>query len=207
MTKARTTDRPRHISIKSNQVKCARVGLRPIEIHAILKSEGVRVSHPDRDALLASVYDELRRAAARMLGRERNYLTLQATELVNEAAMRVMQLDRMEWADRRHMFATASRLLRQAMIDAIRKRRAGKRQLPHVTLGAPDEGPPVDIDLLDGALTRLEAISPELAQVVEQRYFVGLSIPEIAAVSGQSERTISRRWQTARAWLSQELGG
>jgi len=165
------------------------------------------VSHPDRDALLASVYDELRRAAARMLGRERNYLTLQATELVNEAAMRVMQLDRMEWADRRHMFATASRLLRQAMIDAIRKRRAGKRQLPHVTLGAPDEGPPVDIDLLDGALTRLEAISPELAQVVEQRYFVGLSIPEIAAVSGQSERTISRRWQTARAWLSQELGG
>ncbi|MBK7249622.1 MAG: sigma-70 family RNA polymerase sigma factor [Gammaproteobacteria bacterium] len=165
------------------------------------------MSHPDRDALLASVYDELRRAAARMLGRERNYLTLQATELVNEAAMRVMQLDRMEWADRRHMFATASRLLRQAMIDAIRKRRAGKRQLPHVTLGAPDEGPPVDIDLLDGALTRLEAISPELAQVVEQRYFVGLSIPEIAAVSGQSERTISRRWQTARAWLSQELGG
>lgn len=159
----------------------------------------------DRDALIAAVYDELRRASARLLKREVAYLTLQPTELVNEAVMRVMNLDRMNWRDRQHMFATCSRLLRQAMIDAIRKRRAAKRQMPELALMIDDAGPPLDVERLDAALDRLEALSPDLARIVELRFFVGLTIEEIAAVSEQSERTVKRRWQAARLWLADAM--
>lgn len=159
----------------------------------------------DRDALVAAVYDELRRASARLLNREVAYLTLQPTELVNEAVMRVMSLDRMEWRDRQHMFATCSRLLRQAMIDAIRKRRAAKRQLPDVTFAAPDAGPALDVERLDTALERLEMLSPDLARIVELRFFVGLTVEEIAAVTDLSERTVKRRWQAARLWLADAM--
>lgn len=159
----------------------------------------------ERDALLAAIYDDLRRTSARLLRREVDYLTLQPTELVNEAVMRVMKLDRMTWQDRQHMFATSSRILRQAMIDAIRKRRAAKRQMPEITMLIDDAKPPVDVERLDSALNRLEILSPELARVVELRFFVGLSVEEIAAVSDQSERTIKRRWQTARLWLAKAM--
>lgn len=160
---------------------------------------------PDRDELLASVYDELRRASARMLRREVAYLTLQPTEIVNEAVMRVMNLDRMAWNDRQHMFATCSRLLRQAMLDAIRKRRAAKRQMPTLGLMIEDAGPAIDVERLDSALRRLEELSPDLARIVELRFFVGLTVEEIAAVTGQSDRTVKRRWQTARLWLADAM--
>jgi len=160
---------------------------------------------PDRDELLASVYDELRRASARMLRREVAYLTLQPTEIVNEAVMRVMNLDRMAWNDRQHMFATCSRLLRQAMLDAIRKRRAAKRQMPTLGLMIEDAGPAIDVERLDAALRRLEELSPDLARIVELRFFVGLTVEEIAAVTGQSDRTVKRRWQTARLWLADAM--
>ncbi len=160
---------------------------------------------PDRDELLASIYDELRRASARMLRREVSYLTLQPTEIVNEAVMRAMNLDRMAWNDRQHMFATCSRLLRQAMLDAIRKRRAAKRQMPTLGLMIEDAGPPIDVERLDAALHRLEELSPELAKIVELRFFVGLTVEEIAAVTGQSDRTVKRRWQTARLWLADAM--
>jgi RNA polymerase sigma factor (TIGR02999 family) len=164
-------------------------------------------STPDaeRDALLAAIYDDLRRTSARLLRREVDYLTLQPTELVNEAVMRVMKLDRMTWVDRQHMFATCSRILRQAMIDAIRKRRAAKRQMPELTMLIDDASQPVDVERLDAALNRLEVLSPDLARIVELRFFVGLSVEEIAAVSEQSARTIKRRWQTARLWLANAM--
>lgn len=164
-------------------------------------------STPDaeRDALLAAIYDDLRRTSARLLRREVDYLTLQPTELVNEAVMRVMKLDRMTWHDRQHMFATCSRILRQAMIDAIRKRRAAKRQMPELTMMIDDASPPVDVERLDAALNRLETLSPDLVRIVELRFFVGLSVEEIAAVSEESERTIKRRWQTARLWLANAM--
>lgn len=162
-------------------------------------------SDAERDALLAAIYDDLRRTSARLLRREVDYLTLQPTELVNEAVMRVMKLDRMTWQDRQHMFATCSRILRQAMIDAIRKRRAAKRQLPEVTMLIDDASTPVDVERLDAALTRLEVLSPDLSRIVELRFFVGLTVEEIAAVTEQSERTVKRRWQTARLWLANAM--
>lgn len=159
----------------------------------------------ERDELLAAVYDELRRASARLLKREVSYLTLEPTELVNEAVMKVISLDRMDWRDRQHMFATCSRLLRQSMIDAIRRRRASKRQVPEVGFVLGDAASPVDIERLDDTLNRLDALSPELSRIVELRFFVGLTVEEIAAVTGQSERTVKRRWQTARLWLADAM--
>jgi RNA polymerase sigma factor (TIGR02999 family) len=161
-----------------------------------------------RDALLASVYDELRLAAARLLRRDAPYLTLQPTELVNEAALRLMKLDRMSFADRQHFFATGARVLRQAMIDAIRARQARKRQRPErggeVAISAQGEAA-IDVEALDAALVRLEAASPPMARLVELRFFAGLSVPEIAALWEESESTVKRRWTAARLWLAAEL--
>ena len=160
-----------------------------------------------RDALLASVYDELRQAAARLLRRDAPYLTLQPTELVNEAALRLMKLERMTFADRQHFFATGARVLRQAMIDAIRNRRARKRQAPEVSVMAGEGEPSFDVEALDAALVKLEAASPELARLVELRFFAGLSVPDIAALWEESESTVKRRWKAARLWLAAELEG
>jgi RNA polymerase sigma factor (TIGR02999 family) len=158
----------------------------------------------ERDRMLGELYDNLRAAAARMLRREAPFLTLQPTELVHEAAMRIANLDRMSWNDRQHFFATGARILRQAMVDEIRKKRRAKRQAPTVMLEV-DSAPGLDVEALDAALVKLERASPELSRVVELRYFVGLGIPEIAMVSGASESTVKRRWQTARLWLASEL--
>jgi len=154
--------------------------------------------------MLAELYGNLRAAAARMLRREAPFLTLQPTELVHEAAMRIANLDRMSWHDRQHFFATGARILRQAMVDEIRKKRRAKRKAPTVML-EPDSGPGIDIEALDAALVKLEGVAPDLSRIVELRYFVGLGIPEIAIVSGASESTIKRRWQTAKLWLASEL--
>ena len=161
----------------------------------------------ERDLMLAELYDDLRAAAARLLSREAPNLTLQPTELVNEAAIRVMRLDRMSWQDRRHFFATAARILRQAMLDAIRRKKSLKRQGPEIFLADGEDGAQLDVEALDEALTRLEKVSPELARIVELRFFVGLGIEEIALLTEQSERTVKRRWQAARMWLTVELRG
>ena len=159
----------------------------------------------ERDQLLSDVYDELRAAAARMLRHDAPQLTLQPTELVNEAAMRIVKLERMSWNDRQHFFATGARIMRQAMMDAIRSRKRAKRQAPTIFLDGDAENAGVDVETLDAALTKLEGISPDLAQIVELRFFVGLKPDEIALVLDSSESTIKRRWQTARLWLASEL--
>lgn len=164
----------------------------------------MRDHESDRDRMLAELYDELRAAAARMLRREAPFLTLQPTELVHEAAMRIARLERMSFHDRQHFFATGARILRQAMVDEIRKKRSAKRRPPTVTIQV-DSAAGLDVEALDAALVKLEAASPDLAKIVELRYFVGLGISEIAAVSNASESTIKRRWQTARLWLASEL--
>ena len=160
----------------------------------------------DRDVLLAELYQELRRSAARLMRRDAPFLTIQPTDLVNEAALRIMRIEHMTWQDRQHFFATGSRILRQAMIDAIRSRRRMKRQAPSTLFTQVDGGPALDVELLNDALTRLEAVSADLAQVVELRFFVGLGVEEIATVTGLSPRTVKRRWQTAKLWLASELG-
>jgi RNA polymerase sigma factor (TIGR02999 family) len=162
-------------------------------------------SAADRDQMLEELYGELRAAAARMLRRDAPFLTLQPTELVNEAAMRIVKLERMTWQDRQHFFATGSRILRQAMVDEIRRKRSAKRQAPTVLLQAESDQAGLDIVALDAALVKLESVSPDLAKLVEMRFFVGLGITEIAAVMDASESTVKRRWQTARLWLADEL--
>jgi RNA polymerase sigma factor (TIGR02999 family) len=158
----------------------------------------------DRDATLAALYDELRAAAARMLRREAPFLTLQPTELVNEAAIRIVRLERMSWNDRQHFFATSARIMRQAMLDAVRSRRRAKRQAPDVFLETP-LSQDVEIEALDAALIRLESAAPELARIVELRFFVGLPVDQIAVVLDQSPATVKRRWQAARLWLLDAL--
>lgn len=158
----------------------------------------------DRDATLAALYDELRAAAARMLRRDAPLLTLQPTELVNEAAIRIVQLERMSWNDRQHFFATGARIMRQAMLDAVRSRRRAKRQVPDVFLETP-LAQDVEVEALDIALVRLESVSPELARIVELRFFVGLTVEQIAVVLDQSPATVKRRWQAARLWLLDAL--
>lgn len=164
----------------------------------------------DRDQMLGEVYDELRAAAARMLRRDAPALTLQPTELVNEAALRIVRLDRMTFKDRQHFFATSARIMRQAMMDAVRSRRRAKRQTPAIVFENDEpfgsRGSSVDVELLDSALTRLEQTAPELARIVELRFFVGLGLEEIAEALGLSHTTVKRRWKTARLWLLAEIG-
>ncbi|UVO54727.1 ECF-type sigma factor [Sphingomonas sp. SUN039] len=158
-----------------------------------------------RDTMLSELYDELRAAASRMLRYDAPQLTLQPTELANEAALRIVRLEKMSWNDRQHFFATGARIMRQAMIDAIRSRKRAKRQAPTIFFDGDADHAGVDVESLDAALTKLEGVSPELAKIVEMRFFVGLKPDEIALVLGSSESTVKRRWQTARLWLADEL--
>lgn len=165
-----------------------------------------KIPSGEQDQLLSELYDELRSAAARMLRRDAPSLTIQPTELVNEASLKIVRLERMNWNDRQHFFATGARIMRQAMLDAVRSRRRAKRQAPEVWIEADGKDPSIDIELLDRALHRLEGISPDLAKIVELRFFVGLSVGDIAQVLDCSESTVKRRWKTARLWLAEELG-
>lgn len=163
-------------------------------------------SSESRDRLLSELYDELRAAAARMLRRDAPSLTLQPTDLVNEASLRIMRLERMSWNDRRHFFATGARIMRQAMLDAVRSRQAAKRQPSDIFIADGNSGDQIGIECLDAALTKLETISPDLVRMVELRFFVGLKPAEIAEVLDSSEATVKRRWRAARLWLADELG-
>jgi RNA polymerase sigma factor (TIGR02999 family) len=160
------------------------------------------------DRLLPLVYDELRRLAATRMRGNRGQ-TLQPTALVHEAFLRLVGQP-IDWQDRGHFFAVASRAMRRIAIDSWRAGGALKRggDAPRVPL---EEGevavapPSVDLMALDAALTRLEAMSPQQARVVELRYFAGLSLEEIAEALGRSRSSVFRDWRAARAWLYREL--
>ena len=157
------------------------------------------------------VYAELRRVAHRELAR-RHGGTLSTTALVHEAFLKLERLDGWTPRDRGHLLALVSRAMRQILVDAVRLRVAGKRggAAPHVTLdegvaaGADDQ---VEVLAVHRALERLAAVEPELAQLVEWRFFGGFSVEEIAAATGVSDRTVKRDWRAARAFLLRELGG
>jgi RNA polymerase sigma factor (TIGR02999 family) len=159
--------------------------------------------------MLASCYDEVRRIAKRVIAKDGAKRPLQATELANEAAIRLMGLDRMTVRDQAHMLAMAARTMRRILIDEARKGGAAKRHMPTIVTRWPDDAASqlVDIVDLDGALEALEAVSPDHAQVIELRFMLGLGVEETAAATGLSERTIKRRWQAARAWLLDYLNG
>jgi RNA polymerase sigma factor (TIGR02999 family) len=161
-------------------------------------------------ALMPLVYEELRRLAASYMRRERPGQTLQATALVHDAYIRLMQDSKLSWQNRSHFFGIAARSMRQILVERARARRAAKRggSRIRVTLDAgllATEAPAIDLEALDEALTRLEALDAELAKVVEVRFFGGLSIDEAAETLDVSPATVKRRWTVAKAWLAREL--
>lgn len=166
------------------------------------------LANPDR--LLELYYQDVRQIARRILQRDAAVHLLQPTELAHEAAMRLMKLERMDFRSVPHFLATAARVMRQALLDEVRRALAKKRQNQALLTTWPDADaaePGLDLEALDDALRRLEAISPERARVVELRFFGGLSFEEVAEVQGVSVSTVKRQWQVARIWLMTELGG
>jgi RNA polymerase sigma factor (TIGR02999 family) len=161
--------------------------------------------------LVPLVYDELRRLAGHYLRRERPGQTLQATALVHDVYLRLLQDSGLSWQNRAHFFGIAARSMRQILIERARARRTAKRGGDQVRvtfeLGLLVPVPEaVDLEVLDEALTRLAALDPDLARVVEVRFFGGLSIEEAAESMGISPATVKRRWTVAKAWLARELG-
>ncbi|PYR78994.1 MAG: RNA polymerase subunit sigma-70 [Acidobacteria bacterium] len=164
----------------------------------------------DPNSLMPVVYDELRRIAAGYIRRERPGQTLQATALVNEAFIRLAAEKTRPFANRTHFVAIAALSMRQILVQRARARKAAKRG------GAPQrvtleegllfgEAPSVDILALDEALTRLAALDAELTQIVELRYFGGLTVEETAEAVGSSPATVKRQWAMARAWLKRAI--
>jgi RNA polymerase sigma factor (TIGR02999 family) len=159
--------------------------------------------------LVPLVYRELRRRASSYLRRERPDHTLQPTSLVHEAYIRLMAQKRVSWLNRAQFFALAAQLMRRILVDYARERRAAKR--PGGIRVTFDEGlravPPPDCELLmlDDALRDLARLDPRQADIVELKYFGGLSEPEVAAVLSLSRATVTREWQSARAWLYRRI--
>ena len=162
------------------------------------------------DRLVPMVHAELRRIARRHMGHERVGHTLQPTALVNEAYLKLIDARQVKWQDRAHFFAMSSRLMRQVLVDWARARGYQKRGAGahNVTL---DEGrvgaieQPADVIALDEALKALEQIDPRKSQVVELRFFGGLSIEETAEVLSVSPGTVMRDWTLAKAWLRRAI--
>ena len=174
-----------------------------------------RVSGGDAEAvsdLMPLVYDELRRLARGYMNRERPGQTLQPTALVNEAYLRLLKDKKQNWHGRSHFIAIAALSMRQILIERARARAAGKRggERARVTL---DEGlvaaqtASVDLLAVDEALTRLAAIDPQQARLVELRFFGGLTIAEAAEALHVSPATVKRQWAVAKAWLQHEVTG
>ena len=164
--------------------------------------------------LLGLVYDELRQIAQRHLGRERKGHTLQATALVHEAYVKMLGHQSARIEGRAHFFSIASRAMRQVLIDYARRRGAEKRGGDWARTDLDDgsfseffamEGRTGDLLELDRALDRLDAMDSRLRQVVEFRFFGGMTEDEIAEVLGVTTRTVQRDWAKARAWLYKEL--
>jgi RNA polymerase sigma factor (TIGR02999 family) len=160
--------------------------------------------------LMPRVERELRRLAGHFLKNERRGHTLQATELVNEVYLRLVDVDQMDSRHRAHFFALTATMMRHILLDRARRRLAGKRG---------GNAPVVNVDLaidlgwqrsselvaLDDALTTLEGADPRRARIVELRFFAGLNVEETAEVVGVSPETVMRDWKVARAWLLTEL--
>ena len=156
--------------------------------------------------LMPLVYEELRRLAHRCMIRERPGHTLQTSALIDEAYLRLVDQRNIRWQDRAHFFGIAARLMRQILVDYARKRRYAKRggdahQVPLDEAIIVSKERAADVVALDDALKSLAEIDPRQSQIVELRFFGGLSIEETAEVLGVSEGTVRRDWALAKAWL------
>jgi RNA polymerase sigma factor (TIGR02999 family) len=164
------------------------------------------------DLLVPLVHDELRRLARGYMARERPDHTLQASALVNEAYVRLIELKRMQWQNRAHFFAMSARVMRRILVDVARARRNEKRgggaprvSLDEALLVSPEKGQ--ELVALDAALSALEAVHPRKSHVVELRFFGGLSLEETAEALHVSIDTVKRDWRFAKMWLLSELSG
>jgi RNA polymerase sigma factor (TIGR02999 family) len=162
------------------------------------------------ERLVPMVHGELRRIARRHMGHERGDHTLQATALVNEAYLKLIDIEKVKWQDRAHFFAMSSRLMRRVLIDVARargyqKRGAGAHRVTLDEGRVASTGRGADVIALDEALEALAKLDARKSQVVEMRYFGGLSIEETAAALGVSVRTVKRDWTMAKLWLVREL--
>lgn len=161
------------------------------------------------DRLTPIVYDHLRRLARRHLLAERAGHSLQPTALVNEAYMRLVDYKRMQWQDRAHFFAVSAQLMRRILVEHARrrnqKRGGGMRQVSLDQIPEVGFARSKDVIALDEALNELARMDPRKAQVVELRYFAGLSVAETAEALSISVPTVMRDWSSAKAWLYREL--
>ena len=162
------------------------------------------------DDFLPLVYDELKRIAAHKLASERSNHTLQATALVHEAYLRLIDQHSVNWQNRAHFFAIASEMMRRILVNYAESHNAKKRNEGKTLIALDDvehlaAEQEVDLIFLDTALTELAEFDPGAARIVELKFFGGLTNEEVAEVLGVSESTVKREWRTARAWLTTKL--
>lgn len=160
--------------------------------------------------LLPLVYRELKQIATRFLRGERDHRRLETTALVHEAYLRLIEIERVQWQDRSHFFAVTAQLMRRILVDQARHHRRIKRGGGMILLQLDEasdlpEERALDLLAVDDALRDLAEADTELASLVELRFFGGLSREELVEVTGLSSATVTRRWRTARAWLSRHL--
>lgn len=163
-----------------------------------------------RERLLKLVYDDLKRRARYLMSRERADHTMQPTELVHEAYLKLNECDRVAWKDRSHFYAFASHLMRQILVDHARKHAAAKRGNAPIRLSTDDIDIPLEeragsIVAIDEILGRLAKLDERKAKIVEMRFFGGMTNGEIASALDIAGRTVSREWQAARIWLAREF--
>jgi len=162
--------------------------------------------------LFPLLYEELRRLARRHMAGQRPRHTLQTSDLIDEAYLKLINVKRAAWKDRIHFLAVASRAMRSVLVDAARRRGYLKRGANPIRVSLRDadgslaDGGTGEILAVDEALSRLAALDSRKAQIVELRYFAGLSVEETAELLELSPRTIKREWRWAKAWLYRELG-
>ena len=181
----------------------------PQEVTQLL-NDWTNGSQAARDELMPLVYEELRRLAHRHMGRERPGHTLQTSGLVNEAFLRLVDQTNVHWKNRAHFFAIAAQIMRRILVDYARSRRyakrgGGARQVSLNEALIVSEGRSAEVVALDDALKGLAAIDQRKSQIVELRFFGGLSIEETAEVLGVSPGTVMRDWTLAKAWLRKEM--
>lgn len=178
----------------------------------ILLDEIKRGNEESLNKLLPQVYDELRRLAKSYLSRERIGHTLQPTALVHETFLRLINQKQIEWQDRAHFFGIAARLMREILIDYARAKKSQKRGGDELTMialedavSASFEPKELDILVLDELLKQLAELDERQVQIIEMRFFAGLSVEETAEAMRISPATVKRDWQTAKIWLLRKL--
>ncbi len=179
---------------------------------SLLETTAARGTAPgDDEHLITAMYSELRRVARALLDRERNAPSLQPTALVHEVYLRIFGRDGARFANERHFFAAAAEAMRRILVERARRRSrlkhgGGMRRVDPAAVDIPLDEPDVDLAALDDALATLERANPRAREIVNLRYFVGLTIAQTADALGTSHSTIEREWRFIKAWIQDALG-